>query len=288
MRRIMFIGLALTVVFAFRGVTASPSLAIDEMCEEAVGKGMWEDHSCTILTPGKKEIFVKIDLDKTTHIAGKLYCGETVFETGNYRDSACKDSEPGGKFILVRIPSDKWLSVGKEVKEAIESATDAELLIHHKLPSILGGGEIIVKCFDTFDGTENEGGLAKITKFLGPKSEESKIDCEISSSTNAICKAGELALVSALHLPWHTLLEMVGSEETVVDHFLSETGKVPGYAAECKSITIQCEGLDRAEFTENLSSGAMFEFLGELTATCSDGGTGKLTGHIEVLGFALS
>jgi hypothetical protein len=179
-----------------------------------------------------------------------------------------------------------WLSEGKEVLKETKGLWDGLLLLHHKFPAIVGGGEMTIHCTLQWHLIFDPLGLAKILLLLGLKGEETKVDCEVSSSTNAICKAGELVLVNALHLPWHLLLELPSGMLRWV--LLKESGKIPGVEAECKSIKISCEGEERAKFVENTSSGSIFEFIGELSSTCSDGGTATLLGKGEVLGFQAS
>jgi hypothetical protein len=188
-----------------------------------------------------------------------------------------------------------WLISGAEVKEGeeVNVLIDGSVMLHHQLPAIVGGGEITVTCTGQFHGTVNFKGLDKITSVLGLKGETSKLDCEVTKVVGTtLCKEKELALVSALHLPWHTqlLLVTIGGKEVVVDDLLSEAGKVPGYESECivSKIKVSCEGADRSQFIKNTAGGSVFEFFGELKNGCSDGGTGTVLGSGELLGVQVS
>lgn len=183
-------------------------------------------------------------------------------------------------------PQANWLKNGAVITKEEPATTDGEWFFHHKVPALLGGGEVTLACTGTLKGDVSTGGADKVTAFLGLHGEkENEIACSVSASTNSLCKAGTAVLVKALHLPWVTKLEepTIGEEVHLVDA-LSAEGSTPGWEATCSSIKTNCSTNDRARFVQDLANGAMFELTGELTASCSDGGTATTTGHTEVLG----
>lgn len=185
-------------------------------------------------------------------------------------------------------PQAKWLKAGVELTKEEPATTDGEWFFHHKVPGLFGGGEFTLACSGTLKGDVSLGGADKVTVFLGLHGEkENEVLCKVSASTNSLCKVGATVLVKALHLPWVTKLEetSIGEEEHIVDA-LSAEASTPGWEATCSSIKTSCSTNDRARFVQNLANGAMFELTGELSASCSDGGTATTTGHSEVLGFA--
>ncbi len=129
-------------------------------------------------------------------IGGGLGCAEVAEEkTGQYNNENCEGTaESGGRYIKI-YNNFEWRNIKRELLTKAETATtDALLLIHHKVPALLGGGEITVHCEGTFGGTVGTGAKDETKQFKGNKGEETKINCEASSSTNSLCKSGELVL----------------------------------------------------------------------------------------------
>ena len=184
----------------------------------------------------------------------------------------------------------EWLTLaGVKVEKAEKSTADGLWLVHlKKIGALEGGGELAIHCEGSFDGTVGPGAADKVEKVLGTKGElgtkESPIKCEVTESTNSICKAKTAVNVETVHLGWATELLLIGS--VLYDHFFEEGTKgEPGYETTCNGIGVSCEGLERAEFLANLATGAEFTFLGELKAEKCTFGEGFVLGHLVVLGF---
>jgi hypothetical protein len=181
----------------------------------------------------------------------------------------------------------EWLTLaGVKVTATTESLTDGLLLLHHKPPAILGGGSILIHCTGQFHGTVGPAGKDTITDVLGLSGELNAVHCEVLSSTNSICPAGELVTVTPKNLPWNTQLILSGSE--TLDEILSSGAGEPGYETTCKSIKVSCLQKETSKWTGNGTTGAEFEFKEAKTVSCTDGGTGTILGQGTVLDFFVS
>lgn len=195
----------------------------------------------------------------------------------------------------------RWLNLaGESLTKAEPALTDGLLLLHHKPPAILGGGSILIHCDGQFHGTvgPNDGstgleakdnGLDLISDVLTLTGVLNSIPCEVLESTNGFCPAGEKVTVIPIHLPWSS--ELLLFENKVYDHLkehVTEPKGQPGYETTCKSIKTSCSGLDRSDWLGNDADGALFEFLGTIVNSCSDGGTGTVLGVGLVLDFFVS
>lgn len=174
-----------------------------------------------------------------------------------------------------------WLHVGASLTKAELSTSHGLLLLHHT-----GGltGAYLIHCTGLFIGTVGPGALDTVTEVQGLKGEKNVLTCTFTEG-GSCGTTGASETVTAIDLPWHTLLELV--EGKTRDHFLEETGKEPGYELGCSKIfgfKGNCKGLDFSNFTTNGTNGAMFSFPGESKAKCSDGGEGTTLGEGESLG----
>lgn len=188
-------------------------------------------------------------------------------------------------FTISTVPVEElpvWLKNGAELTAAEPSLVDGSVILHHKPPNLLGGGEITVECKGQFHGTVGPGMKDEITKVLDEKGKESNLECVVTSSTNSICKAGTAVSVNPDNLPWKTELLLAGGK--IVDDLLGN----PGYSTKCASIEVLCAHEEKATWLENSANGAVFEFTAANTASCSDGGTSTTLGKGTVLGFTVS
>jgi hypothetical protein len=170
----------------------------------------------------------------------------------------------------------EWLTLAGTAITKTEPATSkgSLALIVKKIPAIEGGGEITVLCDGQFLGTVGPAGVDSIELIENLAGTElNKIDCEVSKSSNGICKGG-LVLVTAVGLPWATKLVLSGS--TIFDD-ISAT-KV-GYSVSCSGISNECTvTLELSKFVKNTSTGAEFEFAELEKAGCTIGGEGFVKG----------
>lgn len=178
-----------------------------------------------------------------------------------------------------------WLNgEGLSMNEETSSTTRGTIKLEH-----LGN---VITCTGTFIGTvggpEEIHGVALdlVTLVEGLKGEKDLINCT-ETTVGGLFKCANLnalVLVEPVHLPWHTLLELVTGG--TVDHFLATNA---GYTARCPLAgNITCEGLELSLFTKNGASGAEFTFSKLEKSKCSDLGEGTLTGEGTVLGFTVS
>lgn len=204
---------------------------------------------------------------------------------------------------VAALAAHKWLNLaGQPLTTLTEPAlTDGAWLWHHKPPAILGGGSILISCDGQFHGTvgpndgstgletQKDNGLDLISDILTLTGQLNAISCEVLESTNAICPRGEKVTVAPIDLPWSS--ELLLFENVVYDHLkqdVTEPKGQPAFETTCKSIKTSCSGLDRSKWLGNDTDGALFEFRGELTNNCSDGGTSTLLGGFLVLDFFVS
>jgi hypothetical protein len=175
-----------------------------------------------------------------------------------------------------------WLIASKSLTAETAANSHGLIILEHK-----GGliGNFKVHCTGLFLGTVGPGALDLVTGVEGLKKETGKVSCEFSEG-GGCGTTGALVLVTALNLPWHTLLVLSGS--STLDHFLSETGKIPGYEVPCGALKGNCSGLELTLFTSNGANGAIFEFNKLVEASCTDGGKGTVTGKGELLGATVS
>jgi hypothetical protein len=172
----------------------------------------------------------------------------------------------------------EWLSLGGVAVTKSESATTAgsTLFLVVKIPALEGGGLIDILCDSQLLGTVNTGGAGTIT--LSENLAGTELDtvvCEVSKSTNSICKAGTSVKVTTDGLPWTTKLVLSG---TTIFNDLSATEV--GYSVTCSSITNKCVvGLELEKFVKNVATGAEFEFAQLEKAACTIGGEGTASGR---------
>ncbi len=121
----------------------------------------------------------------------------------------------------------EWLIAGKAPEKAVTVATKGTFKIELIPQSIYGGGYVVTKCTDANEGTVGPGGEGEATsvKLSG---------CEVTESTNPGCGAGAKIPVTALDLPWRTVLVTVAG---TTSNMLMENGHgAPGYQLECGTL----------------------------------------------------
>jgi hypothetical protein len=180
----------------------------------------------------------------------------------------------------------EWLDLeGAHLTKTVEALTDMLILIHHKPPAILGGGEITIHCTGQLHGNVGTAGKDAVGDVLGLKGELNSIDCEVSTSTNASCPAKTLVTAHAVHLPWTTQLVLNGA---VIEDELFESMHHPGYNFECGRISVECTENERLKWIANSTAGAEFEFTGMSVINCTDGGPAAVLGKGTLLDFFVS
>ncbi|HTA96915.1 MAG TPA: hypothetical protein VK730_04665 [Solirubrobacteraceae bacterium] len=189
----------------------------------------------------------------------------------------------------------EWLTLaGAKVTKAEEAKFPGSFALHNrKIPALFGGGELTMLCmyesYLTVDNNSNV--ILLITNLTG--GEIDKVKCEVSTSTNSICKAGTSVTVSGDNLAGekeeHWNGELILSGTSILDDITApEGGKEVGYTVTCNSINNLCGvTLETAKFKKNESSGAVLTFNEEHVATCTVG-EGTLFGEGTVLGFLVN
>jgi hypothetical protein len=170
----------------------------------------------------------------------------------------------------------EWLTLGGVAITKAENATTTGSLglIVKKIPALEGGGELTVLCDGQFLGVVNVFGftIGLIENLAG--TELDIILCEVSKSTNSICKAGTSVKVTADGLPWEGKLILSG---TTILQDISATEV--GYSVTCSGITNKCVvPLELTKFVKNVATGAEFAFEELEKASCSIGGEGFAKG----------
>jgi len=168
----------------------------------------------------------------------------------------------------------EWLTLGgAKIMSAAENATtDGTIELHNnKIPSLFGGGALTVLCMGQFLGTVGPGSADTITLFESlTATEQDKLSCTVSKSTNTICTEGTLVTVTPVNLPWATKLVLTGT--TIFDDITASKGGAFGYGVTCKSITDECtNSLELSSFVKNISTGAEFNFNEVEKASCTIG-----------------
>jgi hypothetical protein len=171
----------------------------------------------------------------------------------------------------------EWLTLsGTAITKTEKATTTGSLgLIVKKIPALEGGGELTVLCDGQFLGTVGLLGVDKteLTENLAG-TELDTVVCEVSKSTNSICKAGTSVKVAAAGLPWESKLVLSGT--TIFDD-LSATEV--GYSVTCSGISNKCVvPLELTKFVKNVATGAEFAFEELEKASCSIGGEGFAKG----------
>ena len=182
-----------------------------------------------------------------------------------------------------------WLIGGKSLTSEVLVNSHGSIILHHA-GGLIGGFK--VKCTGLFLGFVGAGALDKITNVEGLKKELKTVECEFTEGGNCGTTSAKVN-VTAINLPWHTLLELVkdsNGQESTIDHILEEVNKKPGYEVPCPKVglTGNCSGLELELFTGNGTNGAIFEFKELEKNSCTDGGTGTITGTGELLGAQVS
>lgn len=187
--------------------------------------------------------------------------------------------------IISTASATLWLREGKSLTSANLATFHGLWLWHHT-----GGltGAYLIHCTGLFVGTVGPGALATVTEVQGLKGEKNTTTCTFTEG-GSCGTTGAAETITAIDLPWHTLLELV--EGKTRDHFLAEAGKEPGYELGCAKIfgfKGNCKGLDFSLFSSNGANGAEFTFPGEAEWACSDGGIISMLGQYEALGVQVS
>lgn len=171
----------------------------------------------------------------------------------------------------------EWLIGGKAVTVETSVKSQGTLTLKHT-----GGltGEYEVECDGRFIGTVGPKAADLTTLVEGLNTGEvDKVICKFSKATKECGNAGEAVEVKPLHLPWKTeLLESGGKK---YDHFISTSGKEPGYEFKCPldfNLSGSCSGLTLSTFTGNSGGNSLFTFEGKEAGTeCTDGGEGHVS-----------
>ncbi len=178
----------------------------------------------------------------------------------------------------------EWLTLaGVAIGKNENSTTSGSWALKvKKIPALEGGGELTTLCDGQLLGSVGPKGSDTVTLVESlTGTEQDKLKCEVSASTNSICKAGTLVIVTPAGLPWSTLLILLGTE--VFDDLAA---KEVGYSVTCSSITNKCTvPLELSKFIKNVASGAEFEFNELKIFACSIGGEGTIKGRFTTLNF---
>jgi hypothetical protein len=166
----------------------------------------------------------------------------------------------------------EWLINGA----AITSAK----LVHSKALVLLEdskaiGGAVQVHCKGFNEGTVGPGALDLVksvtAELLGTND---KIPCEFDPGKKGLCGATPTPTALAIHLPWHTLIVLIGP--VVRDLILADGNGAPGWSVTCSAATDTCEeeaGAMGTTALTNVSGGVLATFDSEtLPAKCSLGG----------------
>lgn len=178
-----------------------------------------------------------------------------------------------------------WLHEGQSLTSRLLFTLHGLWLLHHT--GGLTGAELI-HCTGLIVGTIGPSALDTITEVQGLKGEINKIECEFTEG-GSCGTTGAKETITAINLPWHTLLELVSGK--TIDHILAEQGKEQGYEYGCSKIfgfKGSCKGLDLDEFVSNGTNGPIFKLPGTVKLSCTDGGEGTLLGEDEGLGAQVS
>lgn len=133
MKRIYLVALAIAMVCAFGGATASPSLAVEKQCLKVVepGTGNWKDPICTESTTSGE--YIKVN-EPGQSLSPGIMCAEVVEEkTGTYSNAQCTGTAgKEGKYIKVYERLHWWtngnqLKQGKMQVKIISVQTETEL-----------------------------------------------------------------------------------------------------------------------------------------------------------------
>lgn len=155
-----------------------------------------------------------------------------------------------------------------------------------KIGSLFGGGELTALCDGEFIGTVGVGAQDTITLLTNlTGGEEDKLKCEISKSTNTICKTGTLVVVEPDNLPWDTRLMLTAGGTLEDDIIALEGGKLVGITITCSSVKSLCgTSLEVSKLKNNLATGGEFELTEAEKGSCTFG-EGFFNGKEIVLGF---
>ena len=146
---------------------------------------------------------------------------------------------PSGGTLSVGLSIGEWLVGGKAPEGAAAVGSKGALKIELQPESIDGGGYVKIECSETGEGAVGPGGEGEATgvKLTG---------CKAVESTNSQCSAGASTPVTALDLPWRTVL--VTTEATTRELVIEDGKGLPGYKVECGL-------LGTVQGTENTSMG---------------------------------
>ncbi len=177
----------------------------------------------------------------------------------------------------------EWLTLGGAAiaKNEAATTTGSWSLRVIKIPALEGGGELTILCDGQLLGTVGPKGSDTITLVESlTGTEQDKLKCEVSASTNSVCKAGTLVILTPAGLPWSSLLILLGAE--VFDDLAA---KEVGYSTTC-AITNKCVvSLELPKFVKNVASGSEFEFDEFKALICITGSEVTAKGKVTVLNF---
>jgi hypothetical protein len=197
-------------------------------------------------------------------------------------------------FSVVSVASasaHEWLHKGVTVTGEETGVTSSGTIELHKEGGL--GGAAVIECTGEFVGTVNTGGKSTVTKVV-KGTEEGTIKC---TSLSGLCGTNTSVNVTALNLPWSGLLVELTNKKTPAESFVANeakgTGGEPGYEVSC-GLSVSCTGTE-FEFLKAINvEPAVFEFLHESTgqeresglSSCTDGGSGWVTGSGSVAGYS--
>lgn len=133
---------------------------------------------------------------------------------------------PASGVLTVGPKVGEWLLNGNASSTPLTVASKGTLVLQLLFRAIEGGGAMAVQCTDSSEGNLAPGGEGEFTtvKLTG---------CIAAESNAPGCHVSETVTVTALDLPWRTVLL---THESATRELILEDGKgLPGYRAECKS-----------------------------------------------------
>jgi hypothetical protein len=169
----------------------------------------------------------------------------------------------------------EWLVNGVGVTTSTPSVSEGELLLED-----MGTGTDIL-CSGKFVGTINANGADTITLVEDLAGKDNTITCTITAKGSCEEANGSAISVTAVNLPWATLLILMENGE-FLDEISSSGAGNPGYLVECKVVGIKiddtCTGSTQTQ-EKNVTGGVEGIFNESETITpagsCTVGGSGQ-------------
>lgn len=179
-----------------------------------------------------------------------------------------------GAIAAAGASAHEWLTLAgaKLTKAESTEFTGTFAFKDTKIGALFGGGEVIVLCMGQLAGTVGTGAASEITLMENLSGgEQDDLECEVSKSTNTVCRTAARVVWLPENLPWRQSLVTINNV-LYWDWVTIPAGRLVAWTYRCNNVTVLCgRELEIARFARNNAAGAEFAFEELEKSTCTIG-----------------